>query len=379
MASAREEDGPRPRSNTTGRLADRRQRRRVPSIKDLKRSFSSLRRGSNTPRLQNVVFLGDLEVGKTCLISRMMHDYFTTEYEPTMELVHDFRMNLRGLEEMVVIVDTTGDPNEEVKNLRRAAIGRGNAFVVVYNVKKRRSFLRASKFLEEIMEVSNDEGRELSRSDIGSARRVLLVGNQADEDDNDDGYDSTAVKASAPREVESSDAWDLADLFGIKNYLEMSAMTGLGVDSIQMRLASLYQSRRSDDKAGASSSSGQGTLLRKVTSFLHRDGGDANGGAATKPPSKQTSKARLSADESTIARTSSFSERPTGEPVAPLKKKSLSFRFKFGRNRKTRKRNRSSAEAPGGADEPVSSTDVTQTETEKKKAKDPYTVYHVAL
>ncbi|XP_065179181.1 ras-related protein Ral-B-like [Sycon ciliatum] len=238
---------------------------RLPSVGQFKRSLSSLRRGS-TPRLQKVVFLGDVEVGKTAIISRLIGDYFSADYEPTMEEMHDYRTNLRGMEETVQILDTNGDPSEEVECLRERAIRMGNSFVVVFSVQKSSTLRRAAVLLEEIFLASAN--REIKREEVGRARRVVLVGNQADEEDcgdlDDRMDDELYPSASAsPRQVSSSEAWQLADEYGIAEYIEVSARSGLGVDSIMRRLARLYQRKveKEDEEEGK-------TFMKRVTSFL---------------------------------------------------------------------------------------------------------------
>lgn len=366
------------RSNTTtsGRLAERRGlHKRVPSLKEIKRSFSSLRRGSHTPRLQTIAFLGDMEVGKTCIISRMLFDYFSNDYEPTMEDLHDAKMNLRGTEETIQVVDTNGDRCEEVKGIRHATINRANGFVVVFNVKKQTSFIRAEQILSEILELSNDQGRELTKADLGLARRVVLVGNQADEDPDDDGYDQNAVELCAVRQVESSAAWDLAEAYGIENYIEVSAMTGLGVDSIPKRLAALYLAQRKSRDAPAKDTS-TSTLrkgLGKVTSFLRRDTASATD-VSTLPRPHNAEKSKRHSKLSVVNPAESEEVSPSPQPQATIKKrKSIVDRL---RKRRRKKSTTSEVSVPDGAAAAAASQNATSKEQEQTR---PVSLCHSAV
>mmetsp|Transcript_16766 Transcript_16766/g.32645 ORF Transcript_16766/g.32645 Transcript_16766/m.32645 type:complete len:228 (-) Transcript_16766:225-908(-) len=114
-----------------------------------------------------LVFLGDLSVGKTAIITRFMYDSFDTQYVATIGI--DFLSKTMYLEDRTVrlqLWDTAGQ--ERFRSLIPSYIRDSSVAVVVYDITKRASFLNTSKWIEDV------------RSERGDDVVIMLVGNKSD-------------------------------------------------------------------------------------------------------------------------------------------------------------------------------------------------------
>uniref|UniRef100_A0A7S2R839 Uncharacterized protein n=1 Tax=Mucochytrium quahogii TaxID=96639 RepID=A0A7S2R839_9STRA len=117
-----------------------------------------------------LVFLGDLGVGKTAIITRFMYDSFDTQYVATIGI--DFLSKTMYLEDRTVrlqLWDTAGQ--ERFRSLIPSYIRDSSVAVVCYDITKRATFLNSSKWIEDV------------RSERGDDVVIVLVGNKTDKSD----------------------------------------------------------------------------------------------------------------------------------------------------------------------------------------------------
>lgn len=113
------------------------------------------------------MFLGDMSVGKTSIITRFMYDKFDTAYQATIGI--DFISKTMYLEDRTVrlqLWDTAGQ--ERFRSLIPSYIRDSSVAVVVYDVTNRQSFLNTNRWIEEV------------RTERGSDVIIVLVGNKTD-------------------------------------------------------------------------------------------------------------------------------------------------------------------------------------------------------
>ena len=113
------------------------------------------------------MFLGDMSVGKTSIITRFMYDKFDTAYQATIGI--DFISKTMYLEDRTVRLQlwhTAGQ--ERFRSLIPSYIRDSSVAVVVYDVTNRQSFLNTNRWIEEV------------RTERGSDVIIVLVGNKTD-------------------------------------------------------------------------------------------------------------------------------------------------------------------------------------------------------
>lgn len=225
----------------------------------IRRRFSS-RSGGRRPS-KRIVFLGACEVGKTAILSRLREDFFPSTYEPTLEEVSVHMMPLQSKEpEAVELVDLTGATEAEYEKVRQKAIVEADGFVVVFSVNSRSSFTRAEGLLRQIEST-------IGGLSCDNGFRVLLVANRVDEDETDlVEYELLA----ADRVVSSDDAFQLIDRLGLNdlNYIEVSALSGLGVDDLPRRLTKIFQGGDDKKKKGKTNLSATPSIMMRMKSFV---------------------------------------------------------------------------------------------------------------
>ncbi|XP_057295835.1 GTP-binding protein Di-Ras2-like [Hydractinia symbiolongicarpus] len=115
-----------------------------------------------------LAFLGGKATGKTSVINRFLSDTFTHRYRPTIEdhLTHIIDHN--GNMCVCLIVDTSGC--RDFPAMRRLAITKGNAFLVVYSINDRRSFDEAIETVNEVKRLKPET------EDV----KIIIIGNKND-------------------------------------------------------------------------------------------------------------------------------------------------------------------------------------------------------
>jgi len=156
-----------------------------------------------------LVFLGDLCVGKTAIITRFMYDSFDTHYVATIGI--DFLSKTMYLEDRTVrlqLWDTAGQ--ERFRSLIPSYIRDSSVAVVVYDITNRATFLNTSKWIEDV------------RTERGDDVVVMLVGNKTDK--------------SEERQVSLDEAEEHAKKENVL-FIETSAKLGYNIKSLFRKLA----------------------------------------------------------------------------------------------------------------------------------------------
>jgi len=155
---------------------------------------------------KDIVLLGDLSVGKTCLIQRYLHDNFDEGTTPTIEESVAKLIQIDSWDVHVDILDTAG-LEEFRKSLFNTWVYQKDGVIFVFDVTAKSSLESLVKRHEQI--------RECCGENIPS---IILVGNKCD--------------LRNQRQVSESEVLDFINEQGWENeisYVEVSAKSGQGV------------------------------------------------------------------------------------------------------------------------------------------------------
>ncbi|TGZ66430.1 hypothetical protein CRM22_005320 [Opisthorchis felineus] len=150
------------------------------------------------------VFLGEQNVGKTCIILRFMHDVFDQTYQATIGI--DFLSKTLCLDQKSVrlqLWDTAGQ--ERFRSLIPNYIRDSAVSIVVYDVTSRDSFDRTVEWIRKI------------RDERDTSSLIFLVGNKVDLEDE--------------RVITTEEGTELAKKEGLF-FLETSAKSNIGIQKL---------------------------------------------------------------------------------------------------------------------------------------------------
>lgn len=129
---------------------------------------------SNSKSPYNIVIMGSSRVGKTAIIKRFLYDSFSEEHCPTVEELHKSEYEIKGIGLVSVeILDTSG--TFSFPPMKRLAINRGDAFVLVYACNDKESFDEVSSLREMIILAKKEE--------IDGTVPIVVAGNKCDLDE----------------------------------------------------------------------------------------------------------------------------------------------------------------------------------------------------
>ena len=114
-----------------------------------------------------LVFLGDLSVGKTCIINQFMYSTFDLTHQPTIGV--DFLSKTIHLESRTVrfqLWDTAGQ--ERFRALIPSYIRDSSVAIIVYDITNRPSFESINKWVQDV------------RTERGTDVLIIIVGNKVD-------------------------------------------------------------------------------------------------------------------------------------------------------------------------------------------------------
>eukprot|EP01119_Soliformovum_irregulare_P017904 TRINITY_DN5393_c0_g1_i1.p1 TRINITY_DN5393_c0_g1~~TRINITY_DN5393_c0_g1_i1.p1 ORF type:complete len:196 (+),score=38.52 TRINITY_DN5393_c0_g1_i1:84-671(+) len=152
--------------------------------------------------LEKVVVLGDGAVGKSCITIQLVHNYFTLQYDPTIENSYRKQMTVDDKPAVLDILDTAGQ--EEYLALRDQYICRGEGFALVFSLTNRLTFNHIEDLYNHILRVKDVDQYP-----------VVILGNKSD--------------LLKDREVQPEEGRKLAERLGVP-FLETSAKTGYNVE-----------------------------------------------------------------------------------------------------------------------------------------------------
>jgi len=132
------------------------------------------KRGGNGIRTSSYAFeyritmLGDSQSGKSALLDQYINGRFCPTYQPTTEdhLTHVVEHN--GNMCVCLFVDTCG--GGDFPAMRQLSIQKGNACIIVYSVTDRRSYLEATRTVQEVAKLKP----------FSEDVKIILVGNKTD-------------------------------------------------------------------------------------------------------------------------------------------------------------------------------------------------------
>ncbi|XP_033728768.1 dexamethasone-induced Ras-related protein 1-like [Pecten maximus] len=155
--------------------------------------------------------MGSGNVGKTSVLHRYLNGSFSYKYTQTVEDLYDQNVSIDGERFIIEFLDTSG--SIEFPAMRRLAIRKANAFMLVFNIDNEESFAEMKQTWREIKN-SRDDHKDIP---------CIVIGNKQDREN----Y----------REVEYFEALNWADNNGLEGMmLEVSSKTGENIDNIFMKL-----------------------------------------------------------------------------------------------------------------------------------------------
>eukprot|EP00121_Abeoforma_whisleri_P009675 Awhi_evm1s8900 len=143
--------------------------------KDRSRSYScstpQKKHSLGDPQHAKFVMLGDCKVGKTSIVNQFISGEYSDAYTPTLE--DTYWKIVKGedkyIAETIEITDLTGDQNYSFLTLPH--LKKGTAFMIVFRVDDRSSFLKIPYYLDLIEQSQNKPLREIP---------ITICGNKAE-------------------------------------------------------------------------------------------------------------------------------------------------------------------------------------------------------
>ena len=103
-----------------------------------------------------LIFLGDQNVGKSCILNRFMNDTFTEEYQATIGL--DFQsknVQIDNQDIHLLLYDTAGQ--EKYRSLIPMYTRDSNIILLVYEINNKDSFIHLPDWLNDLSNVNKDD------------------------------------------------------------------------------------------------------------------------------------------------------------------------------------------------------------------------------
>ena len=116
-----------------------------------------------------IAVFGDSGVGKSSIVRLLVSDEHITEHEPTVEDFYVKQMTHRNKAYELHLIDTSG--TYEFPAMRRIAMEKADAAVLVYSLDKPSSFLKLDRYMQEITKCCDDRNRKIP---------VIIVSNKSD-------------------------------------------------------------------------------------------------------------------------------------------------------------------------------------------------------
>ena len=230
---------------------------------------------AETDERHRLVVIGAGRVGKSCIVNRFLFGSFTDAYKQTVEDLHCRDYDINGSIVKVDILDTAG--NLVFPAMRRLSITNAHAFMLVYAIENRSSFMEVQDLWEQVKELRTNY------QDIP----CVIVANKLD--------------LEPRRKVSSEDGRAWARSEGMESaYMEVSAKEDCGIPQLFQKL--LEQANLPD--------------IRKLEPILKRrlSANSANLGHARERLRQQEEGKGLSRSRSLMRRSNKPKVKHTGDP-----------------------------------------------------------------
>ncbi len=159
-----------------------------------------------------IIWVGDSGVGKTCLLTKALKNFFDQELKSTLGFeYYNITINIKNKKILLQTWDTCGQ--ESYQCIVNIFYKRAKLAILVYSIDNRKSFDRINFWLNEIRLNANE--------DI----KLILIGNKDDLDDN--------------REVSYEEGKEFSQKNGFDFFMESSAKKGYSSHSILSKAAEI--------------------------------------------------------------------------------------------------------------------------------------------
>ena len=146
-----------------------------------------------------IIWIGDSGVGKTCLLTKALKNFFDEELKSTLGFeYHNITININNKKILLQTWDTCGQ--ESFKCIVNMFYKRAKLAILVYSIDNRKSFEGINFWLNEL------------RINSGEQIKLILIGNKTDLDDQ--------------REVSYEEGKNFSQLNGFNFFSETSAKEG---------------------------------------------------------------------------------------------------------------------------------------------------------
>jgi len=196
--------------------------------------------------LYKIIIIGDVAVGKSCLMLRGTKDEFREDHSVTLAV--DFGSLSIKMENKIVklqIWDTAGQ--EAFQSVAKVFYKGAHCIFLVYDITRAETFEKIKKWLHEVREASSEN------------TLVILVGNMLDLED--------------MRTVPKEKALELKGKENLDAFIETSAKTGLNVKQLFVKVAQMLYSRddEKDIKNEKISKNASGAQKVRISKSVKKD------------------------------------------------------------------------------------------------------------
>jgi small GTP-binding protein len=170
-----------------------------------------------------IIWIGDSGVGKTCLLTKALKNFFDEELKSTLGFeYHNITININNKKILLQTWDTCGQ--ESFKCIVNMFYKRAKLAILVYSIDNRKSFEGINFWLNEL------------RINSGEQIKLILIGNKTDLDDQ--------------REVSYEEGKNFSQLNGFNFFSETSAKEGEAPLEVLTKAAEILYNYEKESKNG---------------------------------------------------------------------------------------------------------------------------------
>jgi small GTP-binding protein len=170
-----------------------------------------------------IIWIGDSGVGKTCLLTKALKNFFDQELKSTLGFeYHNITININDKKILLQTWDTCGQ--ESFKCIVNMFYKRAKLAILVYSIDNRKSFEGINFWLNEL------------RINSGDNTKLILIGNKNDLDDQ--------------REVSYEEGKNFSQLNGFNFFSETSAKEGEAPLEVLTKAAEILYNYEKESKNG---------------------------------------------------------------------------------------------------------------------------------